>query len=254
MSDAVCPVNRLTHDWNNGLACRWCAATRTPEDAIVSGLASRRGGTEDSARALLNAHRAEVLADDGQAYPGELAMLRGLVRALRPAAREGDLTAVQQEKATAPAATATPGFFQVGHTYQSSSITLESAVRLFRCTNITTHTNGALTAHGTGYWAGPDLRPVAGSATSLVYGQDDWHGGWSDVTEATTPDFFVPGHTYTRQHHGQHIEFHVTAVSTSPDGHRTVAHGWRTDPYTGWEPTDSDDPTGWDDVTEGGGQ
>lgn len=63
MSNAVCPVNRLTHDWNNGLACRWCDATRTSGEAIVSGLASRRGGTEDSARALLDAYRAEVLAE-----------------------------------------------------------------------------------------------------------------------------------------------------------------------------------------------
>ncbi|MEU0671310.1 hypothetical protein ABZ330_00160 [Streptomyces sp. NPDC006172] len=33
---------------------------------------------------------------DAEAYPGELAMLRGLVRTLRVAARQGDLAAVQQ--------------------------------------------------------------------------------------------------------------------------------------------------------------
>lgn len=61
--------------------------------------------------------------------------------------------------------------------------------------------------------------------------------------------FFEADHTYTREHHGQPITFKVSAISTSPDGQRTVAHGWRTDPYSGWEPTDSDDVCGWTDVT-----
>lgn len=79
------------------------------------------------------------------------------------------------------------------------------------------------------------------------------------VEEATaaaataTPDFFQPGHTYTREHHGYYIEFRVRAVSTSPDGRFRAAHGWRTDPESDWELTDSDDLTGWTDVTEAGG-
>jgi len=45
---------------------------------------------------ILAEHRAEVLAADGQAYPGELAALRTLVRELRPAARyEGPMAEVQ---------------------------------------------------------------------------------------------------------------------------------------------------------------
>ena len=65
--------------------------------------------------------------------------------------------------------------------------------------------------------------------------------------------FFEVDRTYTRPHHGETITFVVQAVSTSPDGQTTVAHGWRITPYTdgGWEPTDSDDFTGWSDVTEG---
>lgn len=66
---------------------------------------------------------------------------------------------------------------------------------------------------------------------------------------ATAPAFFEVDHTYAREHHGQRITFVVTAVSVSPDGQRTVAHGWRTDPYSDWEPTDSDDLCGWADVT-----
>lgn len=61
--------------------------------------------------------------------------------------------------------------------------------------------------------------------------------------------FFEVDRTYRREHHGQPITFVVTAISTSPDGARTIAHGWRSDPYTSWEPSDSDDLTGWTDVT-----
>jgi hypothetical protein len=63
VSGTVCPVNPPGHDWQNGLTCNWCWGTRTPEQAIVSGLASRRGGDEESARRLLAAYRASVLAE-----------------------------------------------------------------------------------------------------------------------------------------------------------------------------------------------
>ena len=66
------------------------------------------------------------------------------------------------------------------------------------------------------------------------------------------PEFFQAGHTYTREHHGQPIEFRVTAIDTSPDGEQRLARGWRTDEYSDWSPTDSDDITGWTDVTEAG--
>jgi len=73
---------------------------------------------------------------------------------------------------------------------------------------------------------------------------------WNPVPmEPNTRGFFQAGHTYSREHHGQTVMFVVTAVSASPGGDRTVAHGWRTDPYSDWEPTDSDDLTGWTDVT-----
>jgi hypothetical protein len=59
----TCPINPPGHDWQNGLTCRWCDATRTAAEAILSGLASRRGGDEDSARALLDTHRTENLTE-----------------------------------------------------------------------------------------------------------------------------------------------------------------------------------------------
>lgn len=62
MSATICPMNPPGHDWRNGLVCR-CGATRTAGEAIVSGLASRRGGSEESARALLDAFTAGLLHD-----------------------------------------------------------------------------------------------------------------------------------------------------------------------------------------------
>jgi hypothetical protein len=66
------------------------------------------------------------------------------------------------------------------------------------------------------------------------------------------PGFFEVDRTYTRPHHGETITFVVEAVSTSPDGLTTVAHGWRITPYTagGWEPTTADDFTGWTEATQ----
>lgn len=64
--------------------------------------------------------------------------------------------------------------------------------------------------------------------------------------------FFEVDRTYRREHHGAPVTFKVDAISTSPDGRLTVAHGWRTDPYDDWTPFDSDDLTGWTDVTEAG--
>ncbi|MFE2311614.1 hypothetical protein ACFXC8_00185 [Streptomyces sp. NPDC059441] len=64
--------------------------------------------------------------------------------------------------------------------------------------------------------------------------------------------FFEVDRTYQREHHGAVITFKVSAISLSPDGRLTVAHGWRTSPDFGWEPTDSDDMTGWVEVTEDG--
>ena len=62
--------------------------------------------------------------------------------------------------------------------------------------------------------------------------------------------FFEVDHTYTREHHGDTIHFLVEYVSTSPDGRYRAAHGWRNRSWEpGWEPSDSDDFTGWTEVT-----
>lgn len=93
----------------------------TAHAELVHQLQCQGANTERAANEIADAHRAEVLAADGQAYDGELAMLRGLVRTLRAAARNGDLPAMQQalihhanddaearEKTTAPSGGGTP--------------------------------------------------------------------------------------------------------------------------------------------------
>lgn len=62
------------------------------------------------------------------------------------------------------------------------------------------------------------------------------------------PAFFQPGRTYIRDHHGDTIRFLVRHVSEAPDGSYRVAFGWRLDGDGDWEPTDSDDITGWTDA------
>ncbi|MEU2730065.1 hypothetical protein ABZ650_20345 [Streptomyces griseoviridis] len=55
---------------------------------ILAGLTAEGTVGDLTPEELVDAHRDEALAADGQAYPGELAMLRTLVRTLRTAARE----------------------------------------------------------------------------------------------------------------------------------------------------------------------
>lgn len=133
----------------------------------------------------LDAHRDEVLAADGQAYDGELAMLRGLVRTLRTVVRYGASAEAQRaevqrllaeherdeqdayaglgEKATA-SATATPDFCQVGRTYSDPSADNDWK---FRVDTITTHPeDGERTALG---W-----RHFRGEWTEQAYGEDDF--------------------------------------------------------------------------------
>jgi hypothetical protein len=72
----------------------------------------------------------------------------------------------------------------------------------------------------------------------------------SVAAPTAAPDFFQPGHTYTRSHHGHRIEFAVEHVTTAPGEGYRVAFGWRT--AFGWpeEPFTTDDLDGWTDVTD----
>ncbi|MGW5123217.1 hypothetical protein ACWEQ7_03975 [Streptomyces sp. NPDC004069] len=139
----------------------------------------------------LDAYAAEVLAeaDTVEAYDGELAMLRGLARCLRLAARSGD---------------------------------------------------GAEVA-----------RLLCDHATYDATAREEAKGQSSQPADAT-PGFFQPGHTYVREHHAATIRFLVEHISNAPDGSYRAAFGWRIEGGdVCWSPFDSDDFTGWIDVTEG---
>lgn len=181
MTYTDCPNHPPGHVWDNGLTCRWCDATRTPGEAIVSGLASRRGGTEDSARVLLDAYRSGVLTE----------VTTWLIKKAREFWTSGNRR--ERERGDTAAMLA-------------SKIS-RGAVR-------------------------PDnlrMLPNAG--------------------------FFEVDRTYTREHHASTIRFLVRCIDEPPDGlGGLVAFGWRTeDGDVCSSPFDSDDFTGWTDVTEAGG-
>ncbi|MGW1546648.1 hypothetical protein [Streptomyces sp. NPDC002346] len=107
--------------------------------------------TPETAGGLLDAYRAESTATS-ENYPGELAMLRGVLGVVRTIAQHGDIDelrrviaehyaderaayAEQWEKDTAPAATSTPeplpftearaAFMQIGHTHALEGLRTE---------------------------------------------------------------------------------------------------------------------------------
>lgn len=155
---------------------------------IVTSSPESSGGDSVWATDLVDAHRAEVLEADGQAYDGELAMLRGLVRTLRTVVRSDDADMGEVRRL-------------LHHHAADDTAAREQ---------------------------GKSSRPA-------------------DATP-----FFQPGHTYTREHHGRTIEFHVRSVDTAPGSSYRIARGWRLNEDENWEPTDSDDLTGWTDTTKAG--
>lgn len=85
MNATTCTVNPPGHDWQAGLSCRWCPATRTPEEAILSGLASVRGWSDEAAESVRDAYRAQVfneaaaiLQDRAAQYPTRRIFAAGL--------------------------------------------------------------------------------------------------------------------------------------------------------------------------------
>lgn len=191
MSAIDCPNNPTGHDWNNSLVCGWCGATRTPAEAIVSGLASRRGGDETNARALLDAHRAEVtvkaLNDAANALSHiHKACTKGRERCAGCQVRTDILDVLRSladvlgEKATATAPTATPTFFEAGHTYAATYIT---GIFHFQCHLITRLPDtGATIALGYHRRADPTAVWVPADRDTA-----SWESGnWTDIGALTT--------------------------------------------------------------------
>lgn len=141
---------------------------------------------------LMNALTTDM-ALDAEVYPGELAMLRGLVRTLRVAGRQGDLPAVQQallhhavDDANARDAAEKqggPDFFQVGRTYtDGNGFRAPELTTLFMVEHVTRHpVRGHLRAIGWSKTGEP------GATWHGDFRDDDEFHGWTDVTEGEVP-------------------------------------------------------------------
>jgi len=130
---------------------------------------------------------ADYQTPDDEAFPGELERLRTLALQLRVAViRKGDLAEAERllsvyeedrKEATASAATATPDFFQPGHTY-----TKLRGTWLFQCAHVATHPGGS------GRIAFGWLRRNEKHDVWLPNSKSEsaWtHDGWTDVAEVS---------------------------------------------------------------------
>ncbi|MER6492621.1 hypothetical protein [Streptomyces griseorubiginosus] len=67
----------------------------------------------------------------------------------------------------------------------------------------------------------------------------------SNLRMLPEPIFFEADRIYAREHQGRRIEFLVRLIDVTPGGAKYTAFGWRRFDGGEWEPTDSDDFTGW---------
>lgn len=182
------------------MSARQQIVSRLSEDSM-GGIATLHD--VDDAEQLVDAHRVEVLAADGQAYDGELAMLRSLRRTLRAVTRYGtDMDEVRKllaehtaddaaarleakEKSSPTGAGATPDFFQPGRTYayEATGFTAPELLTLFRVVADTRHPEtGTRQAFG---W----IRTAEDISWSpYAEPADEWPACWTDVTEGGAAD------------------------------------------------------------------
>lgn len=152
---------------------------------------------EPRAAELVDAHRARVLAEDGQAYDGELAMFRGLFRTLRAVVRPDDVdlnevrrlvhhhtaddAAARAEKSSPTGADATPPFFQPGITYRSR----RCADLLFECLTLSADPDtGAPRAIGWRF--GPPHSRIRKHKIAALDAHDWACCDWTEATDTTT--------------------------------------------------------------------
>jgi hypothetical protein len=133
-------------------------------------------------------------------YPGELAMLRGLLGVVRAIAKHSDIDELRRtiaefdtdesaayaearEKSSRPAADATPDFFQPGRTYRSAHTpyTAPELIITFRVEHVTRHPDrGHRRAIGWSRTGEP------GATWHGDFRDEGEFGGWADVTDTTT--------------------------------------------------------------------
>jgi hypothetical protein len=171
------------------------SARRPIFNALVAPFAGNLPVGHAEAKQMLDAHRAEVIAEF-EAYPGELAMLRGVLGMGRTIAKHSDMDelrrviaehyaderaayAEQPEKDTREDKS-TPDFFQPGRTYayQADGFTAPELITLFRVQSTTTHP-----ATGTPYAFGWIRGGETTEWTPYAEPADDWPHAWTEVTE-----------------------------------------------------------------------
>ena len=164
-------------------------------DDILAGLRQTDDGTvgDLTPEELIDAYRAEVLAETGQTYHGELLRHRGLIQVLRSHILHDDFNAVKQalneftehdardrEKNSRPEPDAAPDFFQPDHTYTRNLPYRAPELRPdFECTGIGQHpTKNERRAFG--FYRSGSMSPWG----SVALNDDAWADGWVVVTRA----------------------------------------------------------------------
>lgn len=83
--------------------------------------------------------------------------------------------------------------------------------------------------------------------------QDGRAGDWlcTEHAPAPAPEFFQPGHAYTKPSHGRTVTYEVKHISTAPDGSAQTSFGWtRVEGYDGWTDHTDEDFAVWTEVAE----
>ncbi|WP_405960751.1 hypothetical protein OG235_27690 [Streptomyces sp. NBC_00024] len=216
MNATVCPINPPGHDWQAGLACRWCDATRTPSEAVLSGLASVRGWSREAARAVRDAHRAEVLAE--VANPADAATIYNV----RPCGCDET-----PHPTWCPASVPTDERIAEIRDGVGDPLTARELSWLKGAAG--RHALHVTGARG-GHWPLTDDLPGALllvsqylAAAVAVIERAGLVGEEATAAAATaTPDFFVPGRTYTRN--GKRFE--CRHIDATPHTGEREAWGW----------------------------
>ena len=198
MNATVCPINPPGHDWEAGLSCRWCDATRTPGEAVLSGLASVRGWSREAARAVRDAHRAEVLAK----AVGRLRAIPVDCTALTGPVWYGDgwnsaITCLEE----------------IADYQQPDDEEYPGELQRLRATVLALRV-AALRKE--------DLAEVQ----RVLNDHEDWRKKATAAAATATPDFFQPGHAYT---HRYGYDFLCVAVTTHPRTRERLAIGWHSE-------------------------
>lgn len=140
---------------------------------------------EQELNARLDALVDETLTGDGQDYPGELDMLRGLIATVSAVAEHGDLPDVRRllaeyaaDDKAARAELTNPDFFKPGHTYCKGQDGYKAPEQTwtFHCVAVSEHPR-----EGAGRRAFGFMRQGLGQWESAGVREGEFQRGWVDI-------------------------------------------------------------------------